>query len=94
MPSKSAEYAAKKAIRVAKAAVKQANASNPASTPLKRNIGTSRTRPKIIYEDHQVLVIDKPARVAIQGQFGSPARTRWEDILKGWYIQDCAKSFT
>lgn len=34
----------------------------------------------IVYEDERFIVVNKPSRVAIQGQFGSPSRAGWEQI--------------
>ncbi|GAA5896759.1 RluA family pseudouridine synthase [Sporobolomyces salmoneus] len=41
-----------------------------------------KLQPDIVYEDDRYLVLNKPNGIALQGQFGSPARKLWDDILE------------
>ncbi|GAA5977390.1 hypothetical protein JCM11641_000083 [Rhodosporidiobolus odoratus] len=51
------------------------------------------TIPSIVHEDARFLVIDKPAGVALQGQYGSPPRKQWDDLLAAVRARDgCEKA--
>ncbi|SCZ90956.1 BZ3500_MvSof-1268-A1-R1_Chr1-3g02419 [Microbotryum saponariae] len=39
--------------------------------------------PKLLYQDNNLVVIDKPSGASLQGQYGTEARLNWEAILKG-----------
>lgn len=42
-----------------------------------------KVEPDIVYEDEKFLVINKPNGLALQGQYGSPARKLWDDLFEG-----------
>lgn len=42
-----------------------------------------RLIPEIVHEDAKLCVLNKPSNVAIQGQHGTPARRRWDDLIGG-----------
>ncbi|GAA5995472.1 hypothetical protein JCM5350_004598 [Sporobolomyces pararoseus] len=52
--------------------------SRPRSAPQE----AQRLIPDIVYEDERYLVLNKPNGVALQGQFGSPARKLWDDLVE------------
>ncbi|GAA5872518.1 hypothetical protein JCM16303_004545 [Sporobolomyces ruberrimus] len=41
-----------------------------------------KVEPDIVYEDEKFLVINKPNGLALQGQYGSPARKLWDDLFE------------
>ncbi|GAA5835907.1 hypothetical protein JCM3766R1_005093 [Sporobolomyces carnicolor] len=64
--------------------LKAASRSIPPRAPRPRPEATSepdKLVPDIVYEDERYLVLNKPNGVALQGQFGSPARKQWDDLL-------------
>ncbi|GAA5843980.1 hypothetical protein JCM5353_000051 [Sporobolomyces roseus] len=67
----------------AKSAV-ASNRSLPPQKPSKRPppppSEPEKLLPDIVYEDERFLILNKPSGMAIQGQFGSPARRHWEDL--------------
>ncbi|GAA5943923.1 RluA family pseudouridine synthase [Sporobolomyces koalae] len=55
--------------------------SNPRSVPARAQPEPPLV-PDIVYEDDRFLVLNKPTGVALQGQFGSPARKLWDDLVE------------
>ncbi|GJN91750.1 hypothetical protein Rhopal_004773-T1 [Rhodotorula paludigena] len=53
----------------------------PPRTPRPRPPAPPRVLPRIVFEDANHLVLDKPSGAALQGQHGSPARHLWDHTL-------------
>ncbi|GAA5825547.1 hypothetical protein JCM10212_005451, partial [Sporobolomyces blumeae] len=54
----------------------------PAPSRSRPDLDALPPTPDVVYEDDKFIVLNKPAGVALQGQFGSPARAHWDHLLQ------------